>query len=213
MAHGRIGDMLYLHGSAAAGLFRDATAGSPVCVTATLLDGLVLGRSARNHSMNYRSVTIHGNAVPVTAPQEILDGLRAIVNHIIAGRWDQVRKPTNAEIRETGLWRVPIAEASVKTRTGSTLDPNSDRAIPVWAGVIPARITFGTPVAAEGVPPGIRAPTPTAPSARAGGFPGDDLRVVRSSSWCRCRDRRDTGMGGNDDALRTADALPGARRW
>jgi uncharacterized protein len=155
MAHGRIGDMLYLHGSAAAGLFRDAADGSPVCVTATLLDGLVLGRSARNHSMNYRSVTVHGNAVPVTDPQETLDGLQAIVNHIVAGRWDQVRKPTSAEIRETGLWRVPVAEASVKTRTGSTLDPDSDRAIPVWAGVIPAQITFGPPAPAEGVPPGI----------------------------------------------------------
>jgi uncharacterized protein len=155
MAHGRIGDMLYLHGSAAAGLFRDAAAGSPVCVTATLLDGLVLGRSARNHSMNYRSVTIHGNAVPATDRQEILDGLKAITDHVIAGRWHQVRKPTSAEIRETGLWRVLIADASVKARTGSTLDPDSDRAIPVWAGVIPARITFGPPVAAEGVPPGI----------------------------------------------------------
>jgi nitroimidazol reductase NimA-like FMN-containing flavoprotein (pyridoxamine 5'-phosphate oxidase superfamily) len=154
MAHGRIGDTLYLHGSAAAGLFRDAAAGSPVCVTATLLDGLVLGRSARNHSMNYRSVTVHGNAVRVTGPQEIVAGLQAIVNHIVAGRWDQVRKPTSAEIRETGLWRVPVAEASVKARTGSTLDPDSDYAIPVWAGVIPARIAFGTPVAAEGVPPG-----------------------------------------------------------
>jgi uncharacterized protein len=155
MAHGRIGDMLYLHGSAAAGLFRDTAAGSAVCVTATLLDGLVLGRSARNHSMNYRSVTIHGNAVPVTDPQEILGGLRAIVDHIIAGRWDQVRKPTSAELRETGLWRVQVSEASVKTRTGSTLDPDTDRAIPMWAGVIPAGIAFGPPVAAEGVPPGI----------------------------------------------------------
>lgn len=158
MAHGRIADMLYLHGSAAAGLFRDAAAGSPVCVTATILDGLVLGRSARNHSMNYRSVTVHGSAVPVTDPQEILDGLRAIVNHNIAGRWDQVRKPTSAEIRETGLWRVPIGEASVKMRAGSTLDPDSDRAIPVWAGVIPALMTFGTPIAAEGVPPGTEFP-------------------------------------------------------
>ena len=129
MAHGRIGDMLYLHGSAAAGLFRDTAAGSPVCVTATLLDGL-----------------------------------RAIVDHIIAGRWDQIRKPTSAELRETGLWRVPVAEASVKARTGSTLDPDSDRAIPVWAGVIPAQITFGPPVPAEGVPPGIEFSGLTNPS-------------------------------------------------
>lgn len=125
MAHGRIGGTLYLHGSAIAGLFRDTAAGSPVCVTATILDGLVLARSARNHSMNYRSVTIHGDATQVTDSREILDGLRAIVDHVIAGRWDSVREPTEDEIRETGLWRVPIGDASVKTRTGSTIGPDS----------------------------------------------------------------------------------------
>lgn len=105
--------------------------------------------------MNYRSAMIHGNAVLVTAPQEILDGLRAIVNHNIPGRWNQVRKPTSTEIRETGIWRVPLTQASVKTRTGSTLDPDADRTLPVWAGVIPTAIILRPPVAAEGVPPGI----------------------------------------------------------
>lgn len=158
MVHGRVGDVLYLHGSAVAGLFRDMAAGSPVCVTATIVDGLILARSARNHSMNYRSVTVHGDAAPLTSPDEILAGQQAIVDHVIKGRWDSVREPTEAEIRETGLWRVPVTEASVKTRTGSTIDPESDRSLPVWAGVIPVQMTFGAPVAADGVPNGIRSP-------------------------------------------------------
>jgi nitroimidazol reductase NimA-like FMN-containing flavoprotein (pyridoxamine 5'-phosphate oxidase superfamily) len=158
MVHARLGGTLVLHGSPAAGLFRDAADGSPVCVTATLLDGLVLGRSARNHSVNYRSVTIHGHATAITAPEEIIAGLRALVEHLTPGRWAQVRKPTSAEIRETALWQVLIGQASVKTRTGSTLDPGSDRALPVWAGHIPAQLTFGQPIAAEGLPPGIEPP-------------------------------------------------------
>jgi uncharacterized protein len=158
MAHGRIADMLFLHGSQAAGLFRDTAAGSPVCVTATLLDGLVLGRSARNHSMNYRSATIHGSAVRVTDPDETTRGLRALIDHLMPGRWAEVRKPTGAELRETALWRVPISAASVKSRTGSTLDPEDDRELPVWAGHIPAELAFGQPVRAEGVPAEVELP-------------------------------------------------------
>jgi uncharacterized protein len=158
MAHGRIGGMLFLHGSPAAGLFRDAAAGSLVCVTATLLDGLVFGRSARNHSMNYRSVTIHGCASPVTEPDQLIQGLRALVEHLAPGRWDEVRKPSSQEIRETALWRVPIEDVSVKSRAGSTLDPQGDCALRVWAGHIPAQLTFGYPVTAAGVPAGIELP-------------------------------------------------------
>jgi hypothetical protein len=141
-----------------AGLFRDAADGSPVCVTATLFDGLVLGRSARNHSMNYRSVTIHGSARPVIEPEQIIAGLRAVVDHITPGRWEQVRKPAPAELREIALWQVAIDNASVKARAGSTLDPDADRALEVWAGHIPAWLTFGQPVEAEGVPPGTELP-------------------------------------------------------
>jgi hypothetical protein len=158
MAHGRIGGTLVLHGSAAAGLFRDMRGGSQVCVTATVLDGLVLGRSARNHSMNYRSVTVHGIAVAVTEPEGVLAGLRAIVDHLTPGRWEEVRPPTSAELRETAVWQVPIAGASVKIRTGSTLDPVEDRGWPAWAGHIPARLVYGRPVPAAGLPPGIRLP-------------------------------------------------------
>ena len=158
MAHGRLGGSLVLHGSHAAGLFRDAAAGSPVCITATLFDGLVLGRSARNHSMNYRSVTIHGHATAITEPDEIIAGLRAVVEHLLPGRWERIRKPSSAEIRETALWQVPIAEASAKTRSGSTLDSDLDRGLPVWAGHIPAGLVFGQPIAADGIPPGTEPP-------------------------------------------------------
>jgi len=158
MAHGRIGSMLFLHGSPAAGLFRDAAAGSLVCVTATLLDGLVFGRSARNHSMNYRSVTIHGRASPVTEQEQIIEGLRALVEHKAPGRWAEVRKPTSHEISETALWRVPIEEVSVKSRAGSTLDPEDDCALHVWAGHIPAQLTFGHPISAPRVPADIELP-------------------------------------------------------
>jgi uncharacterized protein len=158
MAHGRLGRLLVLHGSVAAGLFRDAGRGSPVCVTATLFDGLVLGRSARNHSMNYRSVTVHGHATRITEPGQLLAGLQAITDHLAPGRWAQVREPTRAELRETALWAVPIETASVKSRGGSTLDLDRDRALPVWAGHIPAQVVFGTPVPADGLPPGIELP-------------------------------------------------------
>lgn len=158
IAHARLADRLVLHGSPAAGLFRDARRGSPVCVTATLYDGLVLARSARNHSMNYRSVTLHGDAVAITEPDQIIAGLRALVEHVTPGRWDQVRKPTSAEIRETALWQVAIAEASVKIRSGSTLEPESDRAIPVWAGHVPAQLTYGQPIPADGLPCPIELP-------------------------------------------------------
>jgi nitroimidazol reductase NimA-like FMN-containing flavoprotein (pyridoxamine 5'-phosphate oxidase superfamily) len=158
MAHGRLGDLLLLHGSVAAGLFRDMRRDSPVCVTATLFDGLVLARSARYHSMNYRSATIHGYATPVTDSDKVLAALQAVVDHLAPGRWEQVRTPTPRELRETALWQVPIETASVKSRTGSTLDPDSDHGLPVWAGHIPAALVFGQPIPADGLLPGIDLP-------------------------------------------------------
>jgi len=152
MMHGRIGDTLVLHGSVAAGLFRDMRRASPVCVTATVLGGLVLARSARNHSVNYRSVTVHGEATEVTDPDEMMIGMWALVEHIAPGRWEQVRKPLLDELRDTALWQVPIEDASVKERRGSTIDPQSDYGWPVWAGHIPADLVFGRPVPAEGLP-------------------------------------------------------------
>jgi uncharacterized protein len=155
MAHARLGDALVLHGSAAAGLFRDMRRASPVCVTATVLDGLVLARSARSHSVNYRSVTVHGEATEVTEPDEKIIGMRALVEHLAPGRWEQLRQLTLDELPDTGLWRVPIADASVKARSGPTLDPPSDVAWPVWAGQVPASLVFGPPVPADDLPAGV----------------------------------------------------------
>jgi uncharacterized protein len=155
MMHGRLGDTLVLHGSLAAGLFRDMRRTSPVCVTATVFDGLVLARSARNHSTNYRSVTVHGDAAEVTDPGEKMIGMWALLEHIAPGRWDQVRKPLRGELGDTGLWQVPIEDVSVKARSGSTIDPESDVGWPVWAGHIPADLVFGQPVPAEDLPPSV----------------------------------------------------------
>jgi uncharacterized protein len=152
MAHARRGDTLLLHGSVAAGLFRDMRRASPVCVTATLFDGLVLARSARNHSVNYRSVTVHGDAVLVTDPDEVMLGMRALIEHVAPGRWEQVRRPEPDELRDTALWQVPIEEASVKARSGTTIDPESDFGVPVWAGHVPARLVFDAPVPAQHLP-------------------------------------------------------------
>jgi hypothetical protein len=152
MVHGRVGDTLVLHGSVAAGLFRDLRRASPVCVTATLFDGLVLARSARNHSANFRSVTAHGDATEITEPDELMIGMWALVEHIAPGRWEQVRKPLLSELRDTALWQVRLDEASVKVRSGSTIDDVSDTDLPVWAGHIPARLVFGPPVPAVDLP-------------------------------------------------------------
>jgi len=157
MVHARMGDAVVLHGSPAAGLFRDVRGGSAVCLTATLLDGLVLARSARNHSVNYRSVTVHGHAIVVADTEEFVEAMRALVEHLVPGRWEQVRRPVPAELRDTALWRVAIEDASVKARSGSTIEPDSDLGLPVWAGEIPARLVFGQPVPAEGVPAAIAA--------------------------------------------------------
>jgi uncharacterized protein len=153
MVHARVGDAVVLHGSPAAGLLRDARRGSAVCLTATLLDGLVLARSATNHSMNYRSVTVHGHAVEVTDGEEVIVAMRALVEHLVPGRWQEVRKPTIAELRMTTLWRVEIEDASVKARSGPSVEPEDDITLPVWAGVVPACLAFGRPVPAEGMPP------------------------------------------------------------
>jgi uncharacterized protein len=152
MVHARRGETLLLHGSAAAGIFRDLRRASPVCVTATLFDGLVLARSARNHSVNYRSVTVHGDAVLVTEPDEVMLGMWALIEHVAPGRWEQVRTPEPDELRDTALWQVPIEEASVKARSGTTIDPESDFGVPVWAGHIPARLVFDAPVPAGHLP-------------------------------------------------------------
>lgn len=161
MVHARLGDGVVLHGSPAAGLLRDTRGGSAVCLTATLLDGLVLARSARHHSVNYRSVTVHGHATEVTEPAEFIAGMRALVEHLVPGRWEQVRQAAAADMRDTALWRVTIEDASVKARSGPTAEPDADISLPVWAGVVPARLEFGQPVPASGVPEAVAAASVT----------------------------------------------------
>jgi uncharacterized protein len=141
-AYGRIGDTLYLHGSSANRSLL-AAAGRQVCVTVTLLDGLVCARSVFSHSMNYRSAVIFGAARLVTSDEEKLDGLRAVTNHLVPGRWEHARTPTRKELAATAVLALPLAEASVKVRSGGPKDEPEDYESGYWAGVLPAALAFG----------------------------------------------------------------------
>jgi uncharacterized protein len=145
-SYGRDGSNLYIHGSAASRTLRQMKAGVPVCVTVTLLDGLVLARSVFNHSMNYRSVVILGKATLVDDPQEKLTALRVLSEHIIPGRWDDARQPNERELKATSVLRVPIEEFSAKVRTGPPIDDEEDYSFPTWAGVMPLQTTVGNPI-------------------------------------------------------------------
>lgn len=145
-SYGRDGDVLYVHGSAASRMLRNLTQGIPVCVTVTLLDGLVMARSIFNHSMNYRSVVILGTASLVDDPEEKLKALRALSEHILPKRWDDVRQPNEKELKATSALRIPIEEFSAKVRTGPPIDDEPDYSFPTWAGVIPLEMHSGTPI-------------------------------------------------------------------
>jgi nitroimidazol reductase NimA-like FMN-containing flavoprotein (pyridoxamine 5'-phosphate oxidase superfamily) len=145
--YARVGDRLYVHGSAASRMLRALAGRAPVCVTVTLLDGLVLARSAFHHSMNYRCVVVLGTAVAVTDESERLAALEAIVEHVVPGRWPEVRPPDARELRATGLLRLDLAEVSAKVRSGPPLDDEEDLGLPCWAGVIPLRLVPQAPVA------------------------------------------------------------------
>ena len=145
--HGRIGDTLYLHGSSANRALRALRDGARACVTATLVDGLVLGRSAFHQSINFRCVILYGPAREVEDPREKRDALRAIVEHAIPGRWADTREPNAQEMLRTLVLAIPIEEASAKVRTGPPVDEEEDYALPCWAGVIPLRTQAGPPVA------------------------------------------------------------------
>jgi hypothetical protein len=144
--YGRSGDHLYIHGSAASRMLRRLDQGVAVCVTVTLLDGLVLARSVFNHSMNYRSVVVLGTATAVEDPQEKLQALRALSEHILPGRWDDARQPNEKELKATLVMRLPIAEFSAKVRQGAPIDDEEDYAFPTWAGVIPLEMAVGAPI-------------------------------------------------------------------
>lgn len=144
--YGRVGDTLYLHGSAASRMLGELGKGIPVCVTVMLMDGLVLARSAFHHSVNYRSVMILGSAREVTSEEEKWKALEAFTNHMVRGRWDDVRKPTAQEMKATTVLALPLEEVSAKVRTGPPIDDEEDYVTPVWAGVIPLRLTASEPV-------------------------------------------------------------------
>jgi len=143
--HARVGDALYLHGAPANHMLQSAVAGTEVCVTATLVDGLVLARSWFHHSVNYRSVVLFGRAVRVDDIAEKRVALRALVEHVMEGRSDDAREPTDGELRATLVLRVPIDEASAKVRTGGPIDDDDDLALDVWAGDLPLRVQAGVP--------------------------------------------------------------------
>jgi uncharacterized protein len=145
-SYGRDSDHLYIHGSAASRMLRRLNEGIPVCVTVTLLDGLVLARSIFNHSMNYRSVVILGTAKLVEDPAEKLKALRILSAHILPERWDDVREPSERELKATSALRLPIEEFSAKVRSGPPIDDEEDYSFPTWAGVIPLEITAGAPI-------------------------------------------------------------------
>ena len=152
--HARVGDHVFVHGSAASRMLKTLQGGLPVCLTVTLVDGLVLARSAFHHSMNYRSVVVLGDAEAVTDNGEKWDALHAIVEHVAPGRLSEVREPSAKELAGTLVLRLPIEEASAKVRTGPPLDDEEDYALECWAGVLPLRLTPGTPVPDPRMPEG-----------------------------------------------------------
>lgn len=159
MLHARIGDRVYLHGSTASRLVRKLAAGVPVCLTTTLVDGLVLARSAYHHSMNYRSVVVLGDATLVEGPDERAAALEAFTEKLIPGRWEEVRKPSPQELKGTRVMAMELREASAKVRTGHPADDEDDYALDVWAGVVPLALRAGTPVPDARLADGI-APSP-----------------------------------------------------
>ena len=145
-SYGRKEDSLLIHGSAASRMLRQMKEGLPVCVTVTLLDGLVMARSIFNHSMNYRSVVVLGKATLIDDPVEKLNSLRLLSEQIIPGRWVDSRQPNERELKATSILRVPIDEFSAKVRKGPVVDDEEDYSFPTWAGVVPLQMVAGPPI-------------------------------------------------------------------
>lgn len=142
----RVGNDLYIHGSSASRMMRSLAAGIDVCVTVTLIDGLVLARSAFHHSVNYRSVVVLGKAELVEDPKEKNEALEAFTEHIVPGRWPEIRWPNEIELKATTVLKLPIDEASAKIRTGDPVDDEEDYAMGVWAGILPLTLNVRTAV-------------------------------------------------------------------
>ena len=156
--YAHIEDRLYIHGSAASRMLGVIGERMPVCVTVTLLDGLVLARSGFHHSMNYRSVVVLGQATEVTDPDEKMAALKAIVDHVMVGRWEDVREPSAQELKATSVIRVPLEEVSAKIRTGPPVDDEDDYQLDCWAGEVPLRLVSQLPVADPQLRAGIALP-------------------------------------------------------
>jgi uncharacterized protein len=144
--YARSGDTLYLHGSGASRTLKTLSEGVDVCATITLVDGYVLARSAFHHSMNYRSVVVLGRARLVTEPDERMEALRTLTNHLVPGRWEEVREPNDLELKQTMVLALPLDEVSAKVRVGPPVDDEEDYATPVWAGVVPMVTQLGAPI-------------------------------------------------------------------
>jgi nitroimidazol reductase NimA-like FMN-containing flavoprotein (pyridoxamine 5'-phosphate oxidase superfamily) len=156
--YGRDGDKLFLHGSSASRMLGELQTGVPACVTVTLVDGLVLARSAFHHSMNYRSVVAFGNARKINEPAEKMRALNVISEHLIAGRWNDVRGPSEKELKATAVLEFSIEEASAKIRQGPPLDDEADYDLPVWAGVLPLQLEAKGPIPDSRLADGIEVP-------------------------------------------------------
>lgn len=144
--YARSGDKLYIHGSQASRMLRNLAGGIDACVTVTIVDGLVLARSAFHHSMNYRSVLVFGRATLVDDAEEKMTALVALSEHIVRGRWADVREPTEQEMVQTTVLCLPIEEASAKIRSGPPLDDEEDYVLPIWAGIVPLKLVAGDPI-------------------------------------------------------------------
>jgi nitroimidazol reductase NimA-like FMN-containing flavoprotein (pyridoxamine 5'-phosphate oxidase superfamily) len=142
----RMGETIYVHGSPASRMLKTLEQGIAACVTITLVDGLVLARSAFHHSINYRSVVVFGTGVLVNDPEEKLAVLKALTDHLIPGRWQEIRQPNSQELKRTLVIAIPIDEASAKIRTGPPMDDEEDYQLTAWAGIIPLALAAATPV-------------------------------------------------------------------
>jgi nitroimidazol reductase NimA-like FMN-containing flavoprotein (pyridoxamine 5'-phosphate oxidase superfamily) len=156
--YGRAGEQLLIHGSSASRMLRALSAGAAACITVTLIDGLVLARSAFHHSMNYRSVVVLAKGVPIGEHEAKMEALRVVTEHLAPGRWDGVRRPTPQEMKATSVISFPIAEASAKVRVGPPKDDAEDYALPIWAGVLPMSLTTAAPIADDKNLPGVDLP-------------------------------------------------------
>jgi nitroimidazol reductase NimA-like FMN-containing flavoprotein (pyridoxamine 5'-phosphate oxidase superfamily) len=156
--HARSGDTLFIHGSNASRTLRALKDGAEGCIVVTLLDGLILARSAFNHSMNYRSVLVYGSLREITDQQEKWEAQRALVEHIVPGRSADARMPNEKELRQTTILAIPLNEASAKVRTGPSIDTEEDYDLPVWAGEIPLKMIPQPPIDDPRLPPGVDVP-------------------------------------------------------